>query len=604
MSDSERQDSTFKEGEQSSSDRHSPVFPQDHVVGGRYKILEQIGKGGMGIVYKVEQVFVGKKFALKTIDARHLSDATTRRFQHEARAAFAVDHPNIVSVHDYGLLDDRTPFLAMELVTGHTLSAQLAARSLTVEEAIPIFVQVCFGLAHAHKLGIVHRDIKPSNIMIIDSAEAGTEGSVKILDFGIAKFTHHEDGEIQALTKTGEIFGSPLYMSPEQCMGMKVDHRSDVYSLGCVLYEALTGTPPFAGENALATMMMHNSEPLLSLKEASLGRDFPPEIEKIVQTMLAKKPEERYQSLGAAAHDLAAVARGDALDVSVLGAGRAAGIKSNSDKMVTVSQSQLIFQMIAISIFSALVSALITHFVQGGGDSQATEGQASSLTDAQKKEQLPLSSIENLSERDTKFVGKQPPFTHFNTWITTDPTGDREYATVEQTLAEAMKQVKRGRADVKLAGGTINKEVLDYLAKQKHIEKLDFLNASLSNQDLGALAALPKLHRISFLNATLDDVGIKQMLGCENLAYIKMGRTLFTNAGLSSLSKFKRLLSVNLENSRQVTVDSVSLLCSSRTISRVNLNQCPKITVADRDFLRTKFKHVMFIFEEDKNSAD
>jgi len=218
LSDSERQDSTFKEGEQSSSDRHSPVFPQDHVVGGRYKILEQIGKGGMGIVYKVEQVFVGKKFALKTIDARHLSDATTRRFQHEARATFAVDHPNIVSVHDYGLLDDRTPFLAMELVTGHTLSAQLAARSLTVEEAIPIFVQVCFGLAHAHKLGIVHRDIKPSNIMIIDSAEAGTEGSVKILDFGIAKFTHHEDGEIQALTKTGEIFGSPLYMSPEQCM--------------------------------------------------------------------------------------------------------------------------------------------------------------------------------------------------------------------------------------------------------------------------------------------------------------------------------------------------------------------------------------------------
>jgi serine/threonine protein kinase len=599
----ERLDSTRQESSSGATDLSSPTFPPDHVVGGRYRVIEIIGKGGMGIVYKVEQVFLGKKFALKTIDRRHISDATTRRFQHEARATFAVDHPNIVSVHDYGLLDDQTPFLAMELVTGQTLSSQLAVRSLSVEEAIPIFTQVCFGLAHAHKSGVVHRDIKPSNIMIIDGAVPGTEGSVKILDFGIAKFTHHEDGEIQALTKTGEIFGSPLYMSPEQCMGMKVDHRSDVYSLGCVLYEALTGTPPYAGENALATMMMHTSEPLLSLKEASLGRDFPAEIEKIVQTMLAKKPEDRYQSLGVAANDLAAVARGAMDDVSVLNPSQSVDGKNNSDKMVTVSQSQLIFQMIAISLLSALVSAVITHFVQGN-PSQDAESDAAANSAPPHKEELPQSSIANLSERDTKLVGKQPPYSHLSSWLKTDPAGDREYATVAQTLNEAITQIRKGRVDVKLQGGTVNKAVLDYLAKQKQIEKLDFLSARVSNPDLGALASLPKLNRISFLNATLDDVGIRQLARCEKLETLKIGRTFFTNAGMSALSKFKHLLSVNLENSRQVTVDSVNLLCRSNSICRVNLSECPKITAADRNLLRAKFKHVVFKFNEEKGETN
>lgn len=282
-------------------------FSINQVLGGRYRLLDILGKGGMGIVYRVEQIFLKKEFALKTIDKQFLSDVSIKRFEHEARASFAVDHPNVISVKDFGLLDERTPFLVMEIVKGKTLANLIKEKGfLSVDEAIPIFAQTCLGLAHAHENGVVHRDIKPSNIMILD--DRLDDGSyVKILDFGIAKIAGGEHENIQALTKTGDVFGSPLYMSPEQCSAAKIDHRSDIYSLGCVFFECLTGTPPFVGENALMTMMQHQTAEIPTLREASLGKEFPKKLEELVRTMLAKRPEERWQNLGLVAIDLAAL---------------------------------------------------------------------------------------------------------------------------------------------------------------------------------------------------------------------------------------------------------------------------------------------------------
>src|SRR5262249_45675712 len=159
------------------------------------------------------------------------------------------------------LLEDDQPYLVMDFVNGITLSEKLKRDGpMSARTATRVFAQVCFGLSYAHDQGIVHRDIKPSNIMLVDGATLGAEGSVKIVDFGLAKLTASDDGEIQALTRTGEIFGSPLYMSPEQCTSGVVDHRSDIYSLGCVLFEALTGAPPHMGQTALTTMMKHQSD--------------------------------------------------------------------------------------------------------------------------------------------------------------------------------------------------------------------------------------------------------------------------------------------------------------------------------------------------------
>ena len=273
------------------------AFESGDVIANRYRVISLLGQGGMGIVYKVEQLQLGKEFALKTVLNSAITDANIRRFQSEAKAYYAVNHPNIISVHDFGLLNDNTPFLVMELLNGKTLGEQLKNGALPVKTTLQIFSQVCQGLAHAHGHGIIHRDLKPGNIMLMAKESPDTAYSVKILDFGIAKLAQSENGEIQALTRTGEIFGSPLYMSPEQCSGEKIDARSDIYSLGCVLFETLTGTPPFVGENALSTMIMHQNTATPTLKEASLGADYPRELEAILSRMLEKDPVRRYQSV-------------------------------------------------------------------------------------------------------------------------------------------------------------------------------------------------------------------------------------------------------------------------------------------------------------------
>jgi len=292
-------------------DHATDEFWQGQIVGAKYKVIAMLGRGGMGVVYRVQQIFIGKDYALKTLDKCNISDLSMRRFQLEAKAASLLDHPNLVQVHDFGLLDDGQPFLIMDWVDGITIADRLRQSGpFSVDDAARIFAQVCLGLNYAHDQGVVHRDIKPSNIMLVNATTPGDEGSIKVLDFGIAKLMMED---MQALTRTGEIFGSPFYMSPEQCSGSKLDHRSDIYSLGCVLFEALTGAPPHMGANPLTTMVLHQNQPALSLKEASLGKQFPPALEQIVSKMLRKSPDDRYQNLGLVAHDLSAVFKGQAV---------------------------------------------------------------------------------------------------------------------------------------------------------------------------------------------------------------------------------------------------------------------------------------------------
>jgi serine/threonine-protein kinase len=282
-----------------------------HMMGGKYHVLARIGQGGMGAVYRVRQVFFNRDMALKMLDSARVADGVQlRRFQQEGIAANSLNHPSLVRVHDVGLLDNGQPYLVMDLIVGETLAVYLKRNGpMTLKDINSVFAQVCFGLSYAHGENVIHRDIKPSNIMLVKGMQLDTEGSVKIVDFGLAKIAGEGEG-MQELTRTGEVMGSPIYMSPEQCTGGKIDYRSDVYSLGCVLFEALTGTPPFIGETALSTMMLHQTEKAPTLKQASLGREYPAGLERIVATMLAKSPRDRYDDLGVVAHELSAVCTG------------------------------------------------------------------------------------------------------------------------------------------------------------------------------------------------------------------------------------------------------------------------------------------------------
>lgn len=266
------------------------------VVDGKFRVLSLLGEGGMGAVYRVRHLTLGKDVALKTFCRSALTEENFLRFQREAGALAKLNHSNIVSVYDCGLSQDGVPYYTMELLSGCSLAESIKTDgSITAAEAAALFQQICRGLSLAHSKGIVHRDLKPGNIFLTaGGGEGGADSSVyaKIVDFGIAGLTE-PSASGQRLTAGGAVFGSPLYMSPEQASGAPVTVRSDIYSLGCTLFEALTGVPPFRGVSALETVAMHRSAPLPTLREASGGKTFPPDLERLVARMLQKAPQGR-----------------------------------------------------------------------------------------------------------------------------------------------------------------------------------------------------------------------------------------------------------------------------------------------------------------------
>ncbi|MGE5127785.1 MAG: serine/threonine-protein kinase, partial [Betaproteobacteria bacterium] len=262
---------------------------------GRYLVTGRVGRGGMGMVYRAVDEALEREVALKTLAAEGGLEADSRRrFEVEAKAAARLQHPNIVIVYELG--EDRgVPFIAMEMLPGADLEAVLrGGEPLALAEKLDVIAQVCRGLAYAHERGIVHRDMKPSNIRLLD------DGSAKIMDFGIAKLggTH--------LTKTGMMVGTVHYMSPEQVRGRPLDGRSDVFSIGVILYEMLAGERPFRGDGATQVLykIVHEEPPELRL--AALG-DLGPRLGAIVARALAKDPDARYPTAGALAAELAAL---------------------------------------------------------------------------------------------------------------------------------------------------------------------------------------------------------------------------------------------------------------------------------------------------------
>jgi serine/threonine protein kinase/tetratricopeptide (TPR) repeat protein len=256
-----------------------------------YKILSELGRGGMGVVYKAEDTKLGRTVALKFLSSRILGGGDEKaRFLHEAQAAAALSHPNICTIYEIDEFEERS-FMAMECVEGKSLRSMIESGPLKLEQAVDIAMQTAAGLQEAHEKGIVHRDIKPANIMITP------KGRVKIMDFGLAKLR----GQTM-LTKEGTTLGTVSYMSPEQARGDEVDHRTDIWSLGVILYEMVTGRRPFTGDYEQAVIYSILNEELKP--PTSLRTGVPMELERIIHKCLAKDPRERYQSAADLSADL------------------------------------------------------------------------------------------------------------------------------------------------------------------------------------------------------------------------------------------------------------------------------------------------------------
>jgi tetratricopeptide (TPR) repeat protein len=261
-----------------------------------YRIVEKLGEGGMGIVYIAEDTILGRRVAIKTLTAgRNAADQHFRgRFLREARSISRLSHPHIAIIYDYGETDDGQPYIVMELIKGDTLSQLMTREALTIPRVIEIVEQVAEALAEAHRHGIIHRDIKPSNIAINE------RGDVKVLDFGLAKEIEigPSDPEAQTRlntqTREGVIVGTPMYLSPEQALGVEVDARSDLFSLGGLLYECIAGRPAFAGKTAadICAKVIRDDPP----KPSEFNSSVSPELDRIALRALAKKPEARFQT--------------------------------------------------------------------------------------------------------------------------------------------------------------------------------------------------------------------------------------------------------------------------------------------------------------------
>jgi len=292
------------------------------VISGRYRLESLLGEGGMGAVYLAEHTHMRKRLAVKVLhpEMTRLPEVVAR-FEREAMAAAHIEHPNVASATDFGKLEDGSFFLVLEYVEGRGLRDELRKGALDVARSFHIVRQIASALARAHSLGIVHRDLKPDNVMLVE--REGDRDFVKVLDFGIAKVPVAElsGTKPEALTRAGMVFGTPEYMAPEQALGKDVDHRADLYALGVILYELLTGSRPFDADSAVSLLAMHVTQ-----APPGMGPKVPKRIEAVVMRLLEKEPAARFQN----ARELV-----QAMDEALVAEGLATHLPSDASRLAS-----------------------------------------------------------------------------------------------------------------------------------------------------------------------------------------------------------------------------------------------------------------------------
>lgn len=492
------------------------------LVAERFRIVELLGRGAMGSVYRVEQVFLNKQFALKVLNGLIVSSNTVRRFQNEAKTASRLDHPNLAKAIDFGLIEGNHPFLIMELVSGKTLADHLKKTGrLTLPMALTIFIPVFRAIEYAHEQGVIHRDIKPGNI-ILTATDGETSFVPKVVDFGIAKIEVDEDPNGLPLTRTGEVFGTPLYMSPEQCFGVKVDIRSDIYSLGCVLFETLTGVPPFSADTALQTMMQHRLDTQPSLKEASFGLDFPAAMETVMSQLLAKYPENRYQNCAEALADLTLIQQ------------KKYNLVKRKEQKQTKATNEAKNRKIAPFVLGAAVIALST---------------AATLLAIRYLPQAHPASVTTTVE--------SPQAT---------PTTVQEVPTNPGDILDAAEKSEKNEPKAN------SKDSLKAALAKRHDGKFQFLGTAenqIRDKDLSILPTNQDICDVNLNEQRLIGDGCAQYLAQLPLTGLSLRNTRLSNVGLQEISRIPLLEELDISYSH---VTDLKCLANLRSLSKLNIS--------------------------------
>lgn len=475
---------------------------------GNYEFLEFVGSGGMGVIYKARHPVLKRLVAVKMLHSHLMNDVIVKRFQQEALAVSGLSHPNVIAVHDFGLSEHGQPYMVMDFIDGKPLSDVLRQGTLSVAPVLNIAIQLAEGLQHAHEHGVLHRDLKPSNIMVTDADCDFPEA--KIVDFGIAKIMETESTRV---TQTGELLGTPQYMSPEQCRGGELDARSDVYSLGCVIFEAITGKPPFSGDSMVSVIVDQISKPARSLGEVRPDIQFPIELEDLLAKALAKEPVDRFQSMNALLQEM--------IDVQKVVAQREKSKKSIW-RYLKLNRDQR--HVLMLSIFSAF--ALI--------------GVASST----------LLFVKTVRE-DVEKQKKQAHLKNSSAAPTPVPSADESFQRIAKERTDMIKYIPADKFDYPFCerffsrntfidyldcrGSQVNDAALVYIGKQIDLKWLSLQHTKITDKGLDYLKDLVWLNELHLDETAITDEGIKKLIPMRNLSVLSLGATRIGDKGLENL---------------------------------------------------------------------
>lgn len=586
-------------------------FAVGTIIDQKYQVVSLLGEGGMGAVYRVRHLHLDKIMALKTFRTREITGKGWQRFQQEAKIIARLNHPHVVQIFDFGVAEGSIPYFTMELLHGNSLAIKLSKTGrLPLEETISIFLKVAAGLLAIHNKGIVHGDIKPANIVLEEAGHNDSESTVKLVDFGISRLTTETSDDQFA---TGEIYGSPLYMSPEQFQGRKLSIASDIYSFACTLYETISGRVPFLGANALATMNLHLTVQAPTLASCHLDEQLPQRLEGLLARMLAKSAEDRPASFAQVIDELASVR----LSLTNRDTLRGNTNRTKKPDSVTldsnvISQSpkklqRYLWQGIAwfaITVCAAgallftytkkaevLTSEKHSHFLRVETGQFDKTGKVKSAT---RKLEFPpglclgeLSSVPTYQNRRpaSDSLEVQTDVCYYpNKLVSTHPDllngfGPYSLAQVETHTGKGFDErhlrilsTWRSLKRLSLKGSTLTAASIPFIDAMPTLKILSVAKAEVTAQDLNTLKKLQNIQSLDLSGVKGAGLIFRSHEGFPQLIFLHANYCGLTDADLTAIAKSRNLHELRIARNLDITDDGVRALTSLQQLEWLDLN--------------------------------
>lgn len=544
--------------------------PGFEVFAGRYEIVSRIGEGGSGEIHRVRDRNLDKHFALKRLRFLKSENRKILRFQREAKAASKLKHSGLIEVFDFGIADNGTPYLVMELIEGVSLDSLIETEGMELDRALRIAELVCDAMQHAHLQKVIHRDLKPSNILIVETEEG--DERIKIVDFGLAAIVE-EDGRVETMTPTHGIAGSPMYMSPEQASRQNIDARTDVYSLGCVLFELISGRPPFLGETALELVEQHAHEPPPHLNELVPEASLPPRLCATVRAMLAKDPEERPASMAAVR---------DSMEICRLELAREQEQKSVLAGATTSDRASLHRVVKPGALLLFVMAALGSWFLM-------TEKPVPPRTEAEESQ---TTSEEELDQKNSKLMFDAADR------IAGGGTGDGQF-----TMATARNWNGDNIDDLTIEQG---------VSPDLNLTGCYISQANITNKSAARMAECKSLKSISMdFCSKIDDRALDSLKRLPSLTILSLrGSEGITDQGMSALTECPKLRKLDLGNNKNITANGIKKLSKLPDLAHIAIGDTkikgkdflvvaslPHVTVLGLDFSTVSDEDMRYIKE-------